>query len=70
MKSTLKLAAAVLLLALTAWLGAPRTSEAAYPLCSSISDCSATAQSPWRACWSPYMELYICACSNYRFVCQ
>lgn len=70
MKPTLKLAVAVLLLTLTAWLGAPQTSEAAYPLCTSIDDCSGTSQGPWRACWSPFMELYICSCSNYTFVCQ
>jgi hypothetical protein len=70
MKSTLKLAAAVLVLALTVWLGAPQTSEAAYPLCSQVSDCSGTANSPYRPCWSPFMELYLCGCSNYTFVCQ
>lgn len=70
MKPTLKLTVAVLLLALTVWLGAPQASEAAYPLCSTIDDCSGVSQGPWQTCWSPFMELYICSCSNSTFVCQ
>jgi hypothetical protein len=70
MKMTLKLALLVVLLALTVWIGGPREAEAAYPSCSSIRDCSATASTPWRACWGSNAELYLCRCDNYTFVCQ
>lgn len=68
MKTTVKFALLVAVLTLTAWIGQVQPSEAAYPACWNLRDCSSPGAHT--LCWNVNYELAFCTCLNGWWQCS
>jgi len=68
LKKSLKLVLMVAVLALAAWIGPARRSEAAYKPCSQMLNCSPNGA--WSACWNANLELVRCLCTSGHWDCS